>query len=206
MVNADLFHPREQDFHNYVALHNYRKAIQLALAMEQPGRLFNLFKQIRSGLQESPELKTSITGDPAVDEVIRTLTGSELAKLLRYIRDWNTNAKTSEIAQGVLYAILKTKPAEEVMAAFGDEVQEALLITEGGPHDAVNKKESRSGSTALKELVDSFIPYTERHLARMEKLIQDSYVVDYILGEMDNGMIDLTGDVQAMDVDDDLVG
>lgn len=30
----------------------------------------------------------------------------------------------------------------------------------------------------------------QMHLSRMEKLLQESYVVDYILSEMDDGMFD----------------
>jgi U3 small nucleolar RNA-associated protein 13 len=44
------------------------------------------------------------------------------------------------------------------------------------------------------------IPYTERHLSRMDRLVQDSFVVDYILSEMDDGMFD-GQDVDTTDVD-----
>jgi U3 small nucleolar RNA-associated protein 13 len=191
---------REQDFLNYCALKNYRKAIELALSLEQPGRLLNLFKDIRSGLDAgSSEIGSSITGHPAVDEVIGTLAASDLAKLLRYVRDWNTNIKTTEVAQGVLFAILKLRSAEDVISAFDKETEELpqnepLLASDEGV---------RSGS-ALKELLDALVPYTERHLARMEKLVQDSYVVDYILGEMDGGMMDAefgSENDEMMDID-----
>ena len=56
------------------------------------------------------------------------------------------------------------------------------------------------GATALKELVDALIPYTERHLSRMEKLLQDSYVVEHLLSEMDDGMF---GELGADDEDED---
>jgi len=61
----------------------------------------------------------------------------------------------------------------------------------------------KTGGTPLKELVDGLIPYTERHLSRMERLVQESYVVDYILGEMDDGMFDgeLEDDGNSMDMD-----
>ena len=193
---------REQDFQNYVSLQDYRKAIQLALALEQPGRLLSLFKKIRSGpIAESSEY-ASQTGSPAVDEVIRTLAGSDLAKLLRYIRDWNANAKTSDVAQTVLYAVFKLRSAADVMNAFGDEAGESM-IGDGVLDGTASKKAHKSGSAALKDLVEALIPYTERHLARVETLIQDSYVVDYILGEMDDGMFngdDENMDGQAMDL------
>ncbi|KAG6879561.1 hypothetical protein C0992_001388 [Termitomyces sp. T32_za158] len=174
---------KEQDFQNYIAINDYRRAIQLALAMQQPGRLLSLFRDVQTGGVDS----ASVTGQLSIDEVIRTLGGSELAKLLKFVRDWNTNAKTSRIAQGVMYAILKLRSADDLVKAFGDEQDEAAFI---GDLNAV----SRPGS-ALKEFVDAFIPYTERHLSRMNKLVQDSYMVDYILGEMDDGTIN------DMDVD-----
>jgi len=195
---------KEQDFLNYISLSDYRKAIQLALTMEQPGRLLSLFINIRSGAslassEDSPNSTStpSITGHLSVDEVIRTLPRSDLAQLLRYVRDWNAKAKTSSVAQGILYAIVKLRPAEDVMQAFVDETNQSILMD-----GAIGKT---SGGTSLKELVDALIPYTERHLSRMEWLVQESYVVDYILGEMDDGMFD--GEIvdinseSSMDVD-----
>ncbi len=35
----------------------------------------------------------------------------------------------------------------------------------------------------------AFIPYTERHLARTERMVQDSYVLDFLIGEMDGGVV-----------------
>ncbi|GLB35811.1 putative utp13 specific WD40 associated domain [Lyophyllum shimeji] len=169
---------KEQDFQNYVSLHDYRRAIQLALAMEQPGRLLSLFRNIQTNDAEA----ASITGRCSVDEVIRTMGGSDLAKLLHFARDWNTNAKTSRVAQVVLHAIVKLRSADDMMKAFQDEQGEAAFVKGEVP--------VQKSTSALKELVDAFIPYTERHLARMNKLVQESYMVDYILGEMDDGMVD----------------
>lgn len=199
-ISDEINQFREQDFLNYLSLHDYRKAIQLALAMEQPGRLLTLFTNIRAS--PSPENaftnapEHSITGNVAVDEVIRTLPGSDLARLLRYVRDWNAKAKTSNVAQGVLFAIVKMRSAEDVMQAFGDEAGEAVFT------NGLVGKGAGAGATPLKELVDALIPYTERHLSRMERLVQESYVVDYILGEMDDGMFDADmEDDKSMDVD-----
>ncbi|KAJ7170145.1 WD40 repeat-like protein [Mycena filopes] len=177
---------KEQDFLNYLELNDYRRAIQLAISMGQPGRLLSLFKDIRSSAAESASPSTSITGHPSVDEVIRTLGGADLAKLLRYVRDWNAVAKTSIVAQGVLFAIVKLRAADDVMQAFGDEIYEVAL----------GEKENGDGD----EMVDALIPYTERHLARMERLVQESYMVDYVLGEMDDGMFD-GDDEGAMDIE-----
>lgn len=181
---------REQDFLNYLSLNDYRKAIQLALAMEQPGRLLTLFKQIRS----SPSSESALTGDLSVDEVIRSLGGSDLAKLLRFVRDWNVNAKTSAVAQTVLFAVTKLRSAESIMKAF---TEEETLSSLAEPGQSVNI------GSSLKEYIDALIPYTERHLSRLETLVQDSYMVDYVLAEMDGGMVDGDlGELNGMDIDE----
>lgn len=160
--------------------------------MEQPGRLLSLFKNVQSSKTDS-KTGTSVTGNADVDEVICTLGGSDLAKLLRYVRDWNTNAKTSGVAQTVLFAAVKLRSADDMLKAFKDEMNEAAFAEVNGA-----TKGTINGGTGMRELVDALIPYTERHLARLDRLVQESYMVDYILGEMDDGMFD--GDV----LDDEL--
>ncbi|KAF8641212.1 hypothetical protein AX17_000846 [Amanita inopinata Kibby_2008] len=184
---------REQDFMNYLSLNDYKRAIELALAMEQPGRLLSLFKDVKNAAAGNPELNSSLTGHGSVDEVIRTIGPSELAGLLRYIRDWNTNAKTSLIAQTVLHAVMKLRPADDIMRAFGNDFKERTP-------DAKD-----AGGVSVKDLIDAMIPYTERHMSRLERLVQESYVVDYVLSEMDDGIYgnDLTDDL-GMDVDTSL--
>ena len=174
---------------NYVSLRDYRNAILLALAMQQPGRLLSLFKSVRSGLDvEGLTRFKSFTGSPAVDEVIRTMSADDLVTLIKFVRDWNSNAKTSEVAQEILYAIVKLRPAEDIIEMFKTQIS---LTGEEQSTDAAGG--------GLKEIVDGLIPYTERHLARMERLIQESYVVDFLLEEMDQGI--LCGGADVMEVD-----
>ena len=98
--------------------------------MDQPGRLHSLFKSLPGS---SPDVTAfSITGHPAVDEVIRTLGGADLAKLLRRVRDWNANAKTSSVAQRVLHAIVKLRAADDIIAAFGEEGALSVLSSLAG--------------------------------------------------------------------------
>ena len=175
---ADRSPSREQNFLNYVSLRDYRNAILLALAMQQPGRLLSLFKSIRGGPDvEGLSRSKSFTGSPAVDEVIRTMSAEDLTTLIKFVRDWNSNAKTSEIAQGILHAIVKLRSADDIMDMFKPQATLA------------GAEQLTDGTTGLKEIVDGLISYTERHLARMERLIQESYVVDFLLEEMDQGML-----------------
>lgn len=211
---------REQDFQNFVQLRDYRSAIVLALAMNQPGRLLSLFTNVRNqstagSADLTIEDATSITGSAAVDEVIAMLRGPELVRLLRHLRDWNTSARTSPVAQSVLHAVLKLRSAEDIMRAFelpsgagaADDDDDDGADGDGNTDDERRRPRwlrKAAQPVSLKELIDGLLPYTERHLARADKLVQDSYVVDYILGEMDMGMLTLedgTGMEMEMDVD-----
>ncbi len=114
---------RDQDFANYVALKDYRSAISLALAMDQPGRLFALFKEILSIGNVSA---ADSEGDRAViNGVIRDLPPAELAKLMRHIRTWNANAKASMVAQAILHAIFKLRTTDDISESLGQMTESA---------------------------------------------------------------------------------
>ena len=182
---------RDQDFLNFLSLNDYRRAIELALSMGQPGRLLSMFRSLEVSRDFQQQ---SNTWSPAVDDVIQSLGGSDLAKLIGYVRDWNTNAKTSAVAQTILFTIFKSRSANNIIQAFSDEYVEKAFED----NEVFNKTATTDPSGfALKEMVDALIPYSERHLSRMERLYQESFVVDYILGEMDEGMFN--ADVTAYD-------
>lgn len=88
------------------------------------------------------------------------------------------------------------------MAAFDEaariptltETEADMEVAEDGEDKPKKKVPPVMG---LRELLDGLIPYSERHFARVDRLVQDSYVLDYVVGEMDGGMFG--GEV--MDVD-----
>ena len=131
-----------------------------------------------------PKSDSSITGSTVVDSVIESLSGPDLARLLRHIRTWNTSAKTSPIAQTVLHAVLKLRRADDVRAAFNT----SFAVLDSAAADQLSdgrQLSSNEKSLSLRDVIDALIPYTERHLVRADRMVQESYVVDYILGEMD---------------------
>ncbi len=198
---------REQDYTNYLATGDYRKAIQLALVMDQPGRLFALFSAVHKGREDDLSAtgsETSITGNASVDAVIRSLGPIDLVRLLKCVRDWNVRAKTSGVAQVVLHAVVRLRSAEDIRAAFdkvtrgdaaaaaaAEAAAEALVDGETAAEDdaAAQRKPRRKETPGLKDILDGLIPYTDRHAARLDRLIVDSYMLDYVVGEMDGGMI-----------------
>jgi U3 small nucleolar RNA-associated protein 13 len=166
-----------------VAINDYRNAFVLALSMDQPGRLLKLFRSLSS---DGPSQEGSITGNSKVDGTISTLSSEDLCKLLRHVRSWNASTRTSEIAQRVLYAILKLRHHGDL---------EGLSNSVGDPENSVGDPRRQP---VIHDLVDGLIPYTERHLHRLDRLVQESYVIDLIIGEMDEGLMHM----EIIDQDD----
>jgi U3 small nucleolar RNA-associated protein 13 len=152
----------DQKLQNYAYAGNYREAITLALQMDQPGRLFTLFKTVTE--TEVPD-EGSLTGLQAVDDVLSTLADEQLYKLLLRLRDWNTNVRSAPVAQKILWAVVKSYPAARLASIK--------------PTGRVGAKGS------LKDVLDAIKAYSERHYKRVEELVDESYLLDFTLREMD---------------------
>ena len=163
---------QDQELQNYIHRGNYREAITLALALNHPARLLSLLEGV---LNTNPPEEGSITGLKAVDEVLSSLSEDQLLSLLSRLRDWNTNARTSAVAQRVLNIVVKSYSAER-LAGLG----------------------KRKGG---REVVEALRVYTERHYRRVEELCGESWIVEFLLNEMDQlginerGMLDGEKDV-----------
>ncbi len=110
----------EQQFANLLTTRDWRNAIVLALQMDQPRRLLNLFTQVANS---RPDTTGGLIDDALGGSTVAMLdrsrvwrvsmrvghtVGSQLIQLLNYVRDWNTSTRTSPIAQTLLHAILST--------------------------------------------------------------------------------------------------
>ncbi|KAF2788382.1 WD40 repeat-like protein [Melanomma pulvis-pyrius CBS 109.77] len=152
----------DQKLQNYTYTGNYREAITLALQMDQPGRLFALFKSVVE--TEAPE-EGSMSGLTAVDDVLAHLGDEQLYTLLLRLRDWNTNVRSAPIAQKILWTVVKSYPASRLAGLK--------------PSGKVGAKGS------LKDVLDAIKAYSERHYRRVEELVDESYLLDFTLQEMD---------------------
>lgn len=170
---------QEQALENYMHAGAYRDAIALALQLNHPGRLLKLFTAVTT---TDPEAD-SLSGRKAVDEVLASLSDEQLFLLLLRLRDWNTNARTAPVAQRVLGALVRSYPANKF--------------------SSLSAVKGQRGQKSLKEVVDALRVYTERHYKRMEELVDESYLVEYTLQEMENLAPsleqDLGGDVVMVD-------
>ncbi|KAH7132114.1 small nucleolar ribonucleoprotein complex subunit [Dendryphion nanum] len=176
----------DQRLQNFTYAGNYREAITLALQMDQPGRLFALFKSVVEA--ESPD-EGSMCGLYAVDEVLANLADEQLYKLLIRLRDWNTNVKTAPIAQKILWTVVKSYPASRLSGLR--------------PAGKVGTKGS------VKDVLDAIKAYSERHYRRIEDLVDESYLLDFTLREMDEvtgtGLQGITNGTSQLGLSQDVV-
>lgn len=164
---------QEQELENHMHAGSYREAITLALQLNHPGRLLSLFTSVVT--TSKPE-QGSLCGIKAVDQVLATLSDDQIYLLLLRLRDWNTNARTAPVAQRILRTLIKSYPASK----FSN----------------LQVKGSR-GEKSLKDVLHGLRVYTERHYKRMEELVDESYLVEYTLQEMDSLAPSLQGDVPS---------
>ena len=147
---------QDQELRNCEREGRWREGIVLALQLNHPARLLGLFQRV---IDANPVEANSISGVLAVDEILASLSDEQLLLLLMRVRDWNTNARTAPVAQRVLNVIVKSYSAER-LAGLG----------------------KRKGG---KEIVEALRAYTERHYRRIEELWGESWVVEFLLGEME---------------------
>ncbi|EGO61299.1 hypothetical protein NEUTE1DRAFT_127944 [Neurospora tetrasperma FGSC 2508] len=153
---------QEQQLENYIHAGAYRDAIILALQLNHPGRLLGIFTNVVT--TNAPE-EGSLCGIKAVDQVLGNLSDEQIFLLLLRLRDWNTNARTAPVAQRILWALVRLYPANKF----------SNLSVKGA-----------RGQKSLKEVLNALRVYTERHYKRIEELVDESYLVEYTLQEMDS--------------------
>lgn len=153
---------QEQELENYMHIGAYRDAIALALQLNHPGRLLKLFTSVVT--TDKPD-EGSLCGLKVVDEVLASLSDEQIFLLLLRLRDWNTNARTAPVAQRILWALVRSYPASKF----------SNLSIKGA-----------RGQKSLKDVLNALKVYTERHYKRMEELVDESFLVEYTLQEMEN--------------------
>lgn len=153
---------QEQELENHIHAGSFREAITLALQLNHPGRLLSLFTSVITS--NNPD-RGSLSGKRAVDEVLGSLSDEQIFLLLLRLRDWNTNARTAPIAQRILWTLIRSYPASKF----------SNLSVRGA-----------KGQKSLKDVLHAIRVYTERHYKRTEELVDESYLVEYTLQEMDD--------------------
>ncbi|KAK0325987.1 U3 small nucleolar RNA-associated protein 13 [Friedmanniomyces endolithicus] len=194
----------DQELQNHIRAANYREAIVLALQLNHPKRLLDLFTTVVNGPHEAG----SFVGKKDVDAVIASLSDSQLWSLLRRTRDWNANGRTHNVAQHVLYAILRLIPKARLLglrdrrrnkaaaldATDGEEGEDEELA---GAMAELSTRDAKSRES-VRDVLDGVKAYTQRHYDRLGAVSEERFVLLWALQQMDavgGGAVDgATGD------------
>jgi len=135
------------------------EAIELSLSLEQPVRLMEILKRI-------------YTSYPAeLDKILPLLPSENILKLLFYLRDWNTNSKHCVVVHWVLERLLRIFNPSEMTKVLKSAQTE-------------NSKDGEGGLD--RRFLDALISYSQRHLARVEKLLTDVAFMDSLISRFDD--------------------
>lgn len=94
-------------------------------------------------------------GSKQLESIISELNNDQLLKLFKKVRDWNVNFKLFEISQKLTSVILNNYSVDRLIEIPG-----------------------------LMKIIESIIPYNERHYGRIDDLIEQTYVLDYAVEQM----------------------
>lgn len=95
-----------------------------------------------------------------LDKAISNLDEEQLLRLVSRCRDWNTNAKTFHIAGKVIRCILLNYNINHLIEIKG-----------------------------LVKIINTIVPYLTRHYNRLDNLIEETYILDFCLSDMDNNVV-----------------
>ncbi|EER30216.1 conserved hypothetical protein [Candida tropicalis MYA-3404] len=113
-----------------------------------------LYNVVKSCI-ETNEDQDSTIGSFKLEEAIGLLNDEQLIRLFKKIRDWNVNFKFFEISQKLLNVVLNKFGADKLTEIPG-----------------------------LTKITDSIVPYNERHYSRLDDMVEQTYVLDYTIEQM----------------------
>lgn len=178
---------QDQELQNAIRANNFRDAIVLALQLNHPKRLLEIFK---SAIDNPSTEAESFTGRAEVDEVLASLSEGQLWNLLRRIRDWNANGRTHHVAQRILYALFRIYPKEKIIGLQRKRKQMVAAEDEdevlAGAMAETTLQEKAKSKESVKDVLDGLKAYSERHYQRLEKTSEERFVLLWALGQMDD--------------------
>jgi U3 small nucleolar RNA-associated protein 13 len=157
---------KEQQLANFIKLKEYKNAIQLAFELDHPRRMLSVLKTMLEDSQATQNLPGTLEKNRSVEpaviprnsvssqlcDIIARFSEAELTKCLGYIREWNTNAKHCRVAQFVLQLIFVNHSVKKLAKVKG-----------------------------IRELLEGLLPYTERHVRRLNGLNRQAFLVEYTI-------------------------
>lgn len=114
-----------------------------------------LYNVLKSSIASNGNSKEFILGEE-LDQVISTLSDEQILMLFKRIRTWNVNAKFFQVCQKLIKVLLIKFSVERLIEIPG-----------------------------LVNIIGGIVPYNERHYQRIDGLVEQSFILDYSIGEMD---------------------
>ncbi|KAJ6433817.1 hypothetical protein OIU84_017508 [Salix udensis] len=115
------------------------------------------------------ELCRKKEGSSQIEKALHALGKEEIHQLFQYVREWNTKPKLCHVAQYVLFGVFNILPPKEILEIKG-----------------------------IGELLEGLIPYSQRHLSRIDRLVRSTFLLDYTL----HGMSVIEPDTNATEMKD----
>jgi U3 small nucleolar RNA-associated protein 13 len=145
---------QEQELQNCLKEKKWKKALALAILLDRPFKAYEIIKNILE--QSAGKVDDSTRAD--LEKTLLKLRDDQIKSILKYALDWNTNTKFYQIAQIVFELVLRNYPPEFLTA---------------------DNNASREESELAQKLVEQFLPYTQRHYSRLNKLAQQCMFIDF---------------------------
>ena len=91
---------------------DYTRATKIALQLQQPRRLMTCLETML--IEENENISESYNFDSKFVSLFHSLSDDEQCQLIKFCRDWNTNAKHSSMAQRVISVVLHSLSPDAV--------------------------------------------------------------------------------------------
>ena len=191
---------KKSEINNYIVNKEYTKAVKLCIELNEPRKLLRLFKSI---LYNNSSTSDDNLATNALTRILMNLNGNELGALLSLIVDWNCNGKHGYLSQMLLYIIYNIYDLNDI--AFGIKHDKFINTHKRGKSmskDNLNSKilnldsfeiGSTSQTQRMTEMNSALNAYSKRHLKRVNNLIKQTYLIDYVLDSIDNKEAGLIG-------------
>lgn len=148
---------RKQKVEQEQELSNYIKDGEWVAAFELALKLdhpMRLYRVVTSCIGANEDPE-SVLGSFELEELVAHLDEDRMKLLFKRIRDWNTNQRTFSVAQKLIRVVLTKADPETVSSIQG-----------------------------VMNYIDAIVPYSERHYTRYDNLVEQSYILDYVVKQM----------------------
>eukprot|EP00467_Chlorarachnion_reptans_P000590 CAMPEP_0114494404 /NCGR_PEP_ID=MMETSP0109-20121206/4633_1 /TAXON_ID=29199 /ORGANISM="Chlorarachnion reptans, Strain CCCM449" /LENGTH=1022 /DNA_ID=CAMNT_0001671437 /DNA_START=96 /DNA_END=3164 /DNA_ORIENTATION=- len=136
---------KEQELRNNLRAKNWVKAIRIALELTHSRQLYKIFTHLYQHAQT----------DEIVVEALAECSPEERAKIILWIREWNTHTERMPVAHYVLARMLRNH-----------RILDGL--------DSTSRQDLRN---AMRHIIN----YSNRHFKRLDTLLQKTYLFDHML-------------------------